>query len=342
MLHYIYVNSKFPRPFLFLSLFFCLHFITYSQVVTQDTIIPENETQPQIVCKTAQLTFIYPLGTGFVKSKEKCYHFSINILGGITGYVKGFEAGGLFNINKYEVKGVQLAGLFNIGKSVTFQAAGIYNVAKETKCQLAGIINIAQESRVQIGGILNITKKGGFQMGLINVRDTADGVSLGLINIVKHGGILEAGIEAGEFVHTAATFRSGIPRLYSILSVGYNFKQHFWVTGNGWGTSFKLVGNLGLSLELTRTALYGNNISILEVIGFWRNSLFQFKPILHYRFAKHFKMYAGPSLNLLLLDTRDGWLSSPLEVKIPYKMYHRTFKNNTLDMWVGVVGGLKF
>ena len=78
-------------------------------------------------------------------------------------------------------------------------------------------------------------------MGLINVRDTADGVSLGLINIVKKGGILEAGIEAGEFVHTAVTFRSGVQRLYSIISVGYNYIENFWSVGTGLGTKSALI-----------------------------------------------------------------------------------------------------
>jgi hypothetical protein len=347
-----------------------------NEVVTQDTIIPENETQPQIVCNSAQLTFIYPLGTGFVKSKEKCYHFSINILGGVTGYVKGFEAGGLFNINKYEVKGMQIAGIFNVGKSVTFQAggifniaqessaqiagifnigkntpfqaAGIYNVVKETKCQLAGIINIAQESRVQIGGIVNITKKGCFQMGLINVRDTADGVSLGLINIVKHGGVLEAGIEASEFVHTAATFRSGVSYLYSKIYVGYNYIENLWAVGYGLGTSFKLIEKLTLHLELTSTQFYHTGMALMDPspdrpFSQW-NTLIQFAPMLNYRILKHLKIYVGPTLNILLQD--DAGILNPsissMRCSPPYKMYHRTFSHSTLNMWIGVVGGLKF
>ena len=140
MLHYIYVN-KFTRHILLVFFFIYITNVTYPQTVSAP-IVTLDTIRQQIVCKPAQLTFFYPLGTGFVKSKEKCYHFSINILGGVTGYVKGFEAGGVFNINKYKVKGAQFAGLFNIGKSVTFQAGGIYNVVKETKCQLAGIINV--------------------------------------------------------------------------------------------------------------------------------------------------------------------------------------------------------
>ena len=297
----------------------------------QDTIVPQNEVQQQVKCRPAQLTFVYPLGTGFAKSKEKCYHFSINILGGVTGYVKGFEAGGLFNINKYEVKGVQLAGILNVANSVTFQMAGIFNVA--------------QESRVQIGGILNVTNKGCFQMGLINVRDTADGVSLGLINIVKHGGVLEAGIEASEFVHTAVTFRSGVQRLYSILSVGYNYTDHFWSFGTGLGTSFKLIKNLSLNLEITQKTIFKN------ISRFPANSLIQFTPVLNYSFVKHLKIYVGPSINFLFQDHThylgDYNPAKIRKIKVPYSLYHWSSStvevpHRTFDIWIGVVGGLKF
>jgi hypothetical protein len=187
---------------------------------------------------------------------------------------------------------------------------------------------------------VNVTKKGGFQLGLINVRDTADGVSLGLINIVKQGGIMEAGIEGGEFVHTAVTFRSGVQRLYSIISVGYNYasdENGFWMIGSGLGTSIPLAKNAGLNLELTQATL--------PVRGSQWHSFTQFKPVFNYRFAKHFKIYAGPSLNVLVLDRdNSGWFlgGQPLDVKIPYKMYHRTFEKGTFDMWVGVTGGIKF
>jgi len=396
--------------------------------IVRDTLQTENvqniENKQQITCKPLHLTFFYPLGTGFVKSSEKCYHLSVNILGGVTGQLKGLGVASLFNISRYAVMGMQTAGLFNLsgvkntdihslnaqfagifnhtqkGKSVQFagvfnsgdtaylqaggifniahksyaqfagvfnianttdaqvagifnqgdsahfQAAGIWNVAKQTKCQLAGIANIAQKSYCQIAGIVNITKKGGFQMGLINVRDTADGISLGLINIVKKGGILEAGIEAGEFVHTALTFRSGVPRLYSILSLGYNYTDNLFTVGSGLGTSFNLIGNLGLNLELTYTTLYNT-----KNVRFGRKfaELVQLKPVLNYRFAKHFKIYAGPSFNLFIQRYNiniNPELVNSLKVKAPYSLYHRNIKGrggyDTLDFWIGVVGGIKF
>jgi hypothetical protein len=391
-------------------------------LIEEEMITLLSDTLPAIeglippVTKPIQLTFIYPLGTGWVKSACNSYHVSLNILGGVTGQTKGIELGSLFNINMQGAIGAQFAGLFNCtgsacsdiqsrnvqfgglfnitnkGKSAQFgglfnvgdtawiqggglfsisknafvqlsgifnyantalfQAAGIGNTAKQSGAQFAGIFNggctvpfqaagianVAEKSVCQIAGIFNKTKEGRFQMGLINVRDTADGVSLGLINIVKKGGILEAGIEAGEFVHTALTFRSGVQRLYSIINVGYNYTEKFWTVGGGFGTSFKLVGNLSLNLELLHATFYKKS---LITSGY---NLFQFNPVLNYRFAKHFKIYAGPSLNLLIQHYRFVIFdesSRYYQVKVPYSIIHNT-KNNTLDMWIGVVGGIKF
>ena len=409
-----------------------------------EIIEPKIELISQEICRPFQLTLIYPLGTGWTKSAERCYRFSINILGGTTGQIKGLELGGLFNTNRYGVFGAQFAGLFNVtgsccseifnrnaqfagifnftkkGKSAQFagvfnigdtahlQAGGIFNIAKNAgfqaagifnmaKCagfqaagifnssnekagaqfagifnqgcnvpfqaagigniacktgaqfagivntaeqapfQAAGIVNVAQESVCQMAGIVNVTKKGRFQLGLINVRDTVDGVSIGLINIVKKGGILEAGIEAGEFVHTALTFRSGVQRLYSVISVGYNYTQNFLSVGYGLGTSINLVGNLGMNIELTSAAFRKWN---------WRENNMarrhiQLSPILNYQFFKHFKIYAGPTLNLLVQKSGQRIIPENY-LKVPYSFIKSNKQNPTYDLWIGVKGGIKF
>jgi len=228
---------------------------------------------------------------------------------------------GIFNETK-QGKSTQFAGIFNHGDTAQFQAAGIYNVAQESKCQVAGIVNV--------------TKKGGVQIGVVNVRDTADGVPIGLINIVKRGGIMEAGIEAGELVHTALTFRSGIRRLYSVIYTGYNYNDNVWAFGYGFGTTFNLTEKLRLNLELTQTTFHSKDLK--ESNKEYQTTLNQFCPMLDYHFAKHFKAYAGPSLNLLY-QHKDG------SMKIPYSIYHNDFNftgNNMLDMWIGVKVGIRF
>ena len=58
-----------------------------------------------------------------------------------------------------------------------------------------------------------------------------------------------------------------------------------WASGAGLGTSVKLVGNLSLNFELTHATFWN------RVFTNWE-TLTQFRPVLNYRFAKHFKMFA--------------------------------------------------
>ncbi len=87
--------------------------------------------------------------------------FSLNILGGYTAGVNGFELGTLFNIVKQDMKYVEIAGLFNIvgGKASGIQVAGLYNSVLDSVSgiQIAGLSNIAARDMkgIQVGGIYN-------------------------------------------------------------------------------------------------------------------------------------------------------------------------------------------
>lgn len=60
-----------------------------------------------------QASLIYPFGTSWTKSKEKQFNFSLNLLAGYTGQIKGIEIGTFLNINKYNMHGIQL-GMVNV------------------------------------------------------------------------------------------------------------------------------------------------------------------------------------------------------------------------------------
>jgi hypothetical protein len=388
--------------------------------------------------RVAQLSFIYPLGTSWIYSPEYTYHFSVNIIGGVTGKIKGIELASIFNINKYSVNGFQAAGIFNItgtssdensknvqfaagfnatkaGKSVQFagganiadtgsyqaagginiaekshaQMAGGVNITKEGALQIAGGVNIANKSHAQIAGGVNMTKegalqiaagvniaavsttqivggvnmtkkgrfqmaggvniadistcqiaggvnitgKGRFQLGIVNIRDTADGVSLGIINIVKHGGVLEAGIEGAELVHSSITFRSGVQKLYTVLSIiGYNYSDKFASTGAGLGTSFLWKNRIGLNLELIHYQFYKDYPRFYNTY----NGLIQFRPVFNIRIANHFKLFLGPTANLLIQPQNET------AIKPPYSIAAWNKNNTDFNFWVGITGGLKF
>lgn len=131
--------------------------------------------------------------------------FSLNILGGYTAGVNGFELGTLFNIVKQDMKYVEIAGLFNIvgGKASGVQVAGLYNSVLDSVSgiQLAGLSNIVTHDMkgVQIGGIYNHAyNHKGVQIagiGSINIK-SGKGVSIGgIFNSTQNmSGVQVAGI----------------------------------------------------------------------------------------------------------------------------------------------------
>lgn len=86
---------------------------------------------------------------------------SLNVLGGYAAGVDGFEAAGLFNVDRDTVAGVQVAGLANIvGHHLDgFQGAGLLNVVAGTGTgwQAAGLLNVATRplDGVQTAGLFN-------------------------------------------------------------------------------------------------------------------------------------------------------------------------------------------
>jgi hypothetical protein len=125
-------------------------------------------------------------------------NFSINILGGYSGGVNGFEMGGLFNIDKKDVKYFQVGGLFNtVGQSVAgVQIGGINNTVMDSVVgmQVGGITNYVKKSfhGVQLGGIYNHIGNSatGLQVGGITnyLRNDLQGMQLGgIYNHVNRG-----------------------------------------------------------------------------------------------------------------------------------------------------------
>ena len=253
-------------------------------------------------------------------------------IGGIMNFSSEtlFQLGGITNITGRNL--VQLGGIANFSTESRFQTAGIINITGKGQVQLGGIANIARVSSCQIGGLTNITKQGKFQMGLVNIRDTDDGVSLGLVNIVKQGGTLDFGIEGGDFIQIAPTFRSGVKKLYTFLGVGYNFSDNFWAVGAGLGSTIDFSKRWALDLEAIQYLLYKNFKKLSQY-----NGLLQFRPMINFSITNQFKIYLGPSLNLLILQENNN-----LNCNVPYDFYNRTINNKKISSWVGIVGGVKF
>jgi hypothetical protein len=126
-----------------------------------------------------QFTFLFPpLSTNGVHNASIVNNVSLNLLVGLSGGVESFEAGGLINIDRYDVSGFQVAGFGNtVGGYVKgAQMAGFYNVngASVTGFQGAGFLNVAgnEVKGAQVSGFVNVSggTLNGFQgTGFVNV-----------------------------------------------------------------------------------------------------------------------------------------------------------------------------
>jgi hypothetical protein len=180
-----------------------------------------------------QVSLVPYISTNWKVSGSVNNAFSLNILAGYSGGVRGFELGGLLNIDRNHVRGFQLGGLGNIvGKKASgFQLGGLFNVdlGNFYGCQVAGLFNwVADTVRgaqfaglfnylptrwkgAQIAGLANISLDHvtGLQMaGLLNVaREDNRGVQVaGLLNYAK---VLK-GVQIGLF-NVTSKVESGVP-----------------------------------------------------------------------------------------------------------------------------------
>ncbi|WP_205514696.1 hypothetical protein [Longitalea arenae] len=165
----------------------CLLWKTVTFAQSADSINKERSVPVRIA-------FVPGLSTQGKNDKFTSSNFSLNILGGVTGSVKGLELGGLFNIDKMNMMGVQAAGYFNVtGSDVNgLQLAGWFNSAKGnlTGIQYGGLVNyVKQDTRgLQTAGIYNQTGgqlSGGQMAGIANyTRHSLTGLQLaGIVNV---------------------------------------------------------------------------------------------------------------------------------------------------------------
>lgn len=326
--------------------------------------------------KNFQLSLITPLGTNGTQSQSTINKVSLNLLGGYSYGNTIFELGGLYNINTHLTKGIQLAGIANYsgksensvqfagisniiesGNSITqiggitnftqsvngIQLAGINNIAKNAQgVQLAGITNYANElNGVQISGIVNIAKKvQGVQFGLINIAGESDGVSIGLINIVKKNGKQEFEVSFSEALNTSVSFKLGTDKFYTIFSGGINYwdKPVQYAAGLGFGSQLNWKKGWSNQIEIMGYSLTENESFDLDGI----NMLTQIKLPVSYQFAKRFKVFAGPTLNMTIsqyVNTETGVLGSSLS---PYSMWKNKSDKTRLNGWIGFSAGVRF
>ena len=295
--------------------------------------------------RTFQLSLLSPLGTNGVSSGQVTNKVSVNLVGGHSYANKGFEFGSVYNVNLGYTSGFQFAGVVNYTNESrnAAQFAGVTNISRsgKTPFQFAGVLNVADNvSGLQFSGVVNVAKEvRGVQFGVVNYSDTCSGVPVGIFNIVKHGGKQEFEVGVSDAFNTYASFKLGVDRLYTIFSAGVNFlhSEPIYGVGMGWGTdiSWKKTG-------------WANQI---EAVGYYitedgkfqlgTNVLAQLKFTFSKQIRPHFKVFAGPTLNLTVSDhvnNETGVIGSSLK---PYSIFH-TNGNTAVNGWAGLTAGVRF
>ncbi|MFC4872061.1 hypothetical protein [Negadavirga shengliensis] len=169
-----------------------------------------------------QMSFIPGLSSQGMFSSQMINKFSLNLLGGYTAGVDGFEAAGIFNINQRDVRYFQMAGIFNMvgGEVNGFQVAGIFNSVYKNVSgfQVAGLHNHTRGRArgLQVAGLYNRTDSTANHQiaGLINKAKGTTGFQIaGLANLARnHANGLQL---AGLFNHTKGTAHHQMAGLFN-------------------------------------------------------------------------------------------------------------------------------
>jgi hypothetical protein len=117
----------------------------------------------------------------------------------------------------------------------------------------------------------------------------SSGVPIGFLSFVRKG-YHTVEVTANELFPLNLSFKTGIRRLYSILTAG--LQQELFSLGYGLGTQVRLAKKLTLSMDLT-----GHYISDNKNFLGSKGALVRFAPTLDIELAKHFKLVFGPTLN---------------------------------------------
>ncbi len=259
----------------------------------------------------------------------------------------GLQAAGFVNIiGKDAKKAIQMAGFSNIASEnyIGLQVAGFNNfVRKDYKgSQISGFINTVSGtlSGLQIS-VINFTKKANnvVQIGVVNVAGEAQNLlPIGVLSFVRKGGYKCLELSTDEVNLANLSFKTGVNRLYNILTVGYNFgqtKSPLFSYGYGLGTLWKLNKIFGVNLDVVSSHLQTQN-------NRWNlNQLTKINLGLEIRPTKHLSIFVAPTYNFLASNESNIDLGKLSNNKIINRQLKYWGENATFSTWVGIQGGVR-
>jgi len=123
--------------------------------------------------------------------------------------------------------------------------------------------------------------------------DTIKIASSGFGNFVTKNGYLGMALSLNKQLG-AVSIRPGLYNVYAILSIGSDYNKSY-LFGIGAGIHMKIDTHFSLNFDLLRNAIIAGKSYLLAV----RASNTQILPMLNYSFGPSYKIFAGPTVNLI-------------------------------------------
>jgi len=131
------------------------------------------------------------------------------------------------------------------------------------------------------------------RIALNNKTDTTKTTKYGFSDFIKKNCFLESGISINNQL-AMLSIHAGLSYFYSTFSIGSDYHDSY-LFGIGAGTNVKIDKHFSLNFELLQNSLVAGKSYSLQV----RASNTQFSPVLNYLFGRSFKVFGGPTLNLI-------------------------------------------
>ncbi len=259
--------------------------------------------------------------------------------------VQGIQIAGITNANYDNAQGVYVSGVVNVnaGRAQGFFFSGVTNLSRDFQgISGAGVLNATRFMHgIQFSGLANVAYSAtGVQIGLINVAREFQGIPVGLISLYGDGRHnIDVWTTDGGFSHVG--LKLGTKHIYNMVSIGYNpliNDRDVWSLGWTIGSYRDLVERWG---DSKYDGYFSKSDFTIKNIQEGRaaislDNMYTYRFMLGKDFSGGFKMYAGPSLNLLI---------SKEDVANQYTWYSiisGTTRDRGWRVWLGLSIGMQF
>ncbi|RDB04184.1 STN and carboxypeptidase regulatory-like domain-containing protein [Runella aurantiaca] len=261
-------------------------------------------------------------------------HSGVQVAGfaNLTGqnFYNGFQSAGFASVTMGKMYGWQMSGFANVtlGNMHGWQISGFGNVAlrKFRGVQISPFINYA-----------TIHEKG-LQLGVFNYADSSGAVPIGIFSFVRRNGYRRFEISTDELNYANLTFKTGVRRLYNIVTIGGSFgiaDKPLYTFGYGLGTAINFGRGWMTNFDLTANKIMEATNRFDTSNGhFYRASLG-----LEKRIARGVALFGAASLTAM--TAQPGYLK--VDKSTLYQVFPNTTLRNGLDLtnWVGFQAGLR-